>query len=312
MIKRNVEEFAKSAVTCLYDLDVIGVNRHLALTGMVAEIEELLKLNEVQTLKRRHQHFNIAGTTFDDFEEHFYEVGKNKNVLAGIRHVNASKDQPFVHALLDFSPENSDIELLRDFATTHFKKFAPKFVSLWLRPSLQIEALKNAASSRQYVAASLAEIQKNENPPRYDRISLKRIENALDFNWYTEVYEDFHADHPDLKDWVPINDKEEMDRCISDQLLCQVFVDGTLAGLIGAQNEPLLGIPSVYMTELLLTSKFKGQGLAAAIQRKFLDELPSQFKLVWGTIDSKNLPSLKTALRVGRNPIRSEYFISLL
>jgi hypothetical protein len=65
------------------------------------------------------------------------------------------------------------------------------------------------------------------------------------------------------------------------------------------------------MTELLLLSKFKGQGLGVALQRKFIDQLPKEFDLAWGTIDEKNLPPLRTALRVGLTSIRLEYFIRL-
>lgn len=313
MSKKSSEEFAKSTVECLYDLDVLGISKKNAIPSVVDEIEDLLRLNDENTLKRRHEHFSIPGTQIHDYEEHFYELSADKNVLAGIRHKSGSKDQPFVHTLLDFVPTNADTESLKEFATEQFRKFTPNFLSIWLRPSLQFDVSNyNVTQSRQYMAGSIATIRKMEKPVGYERVILKKVTADFDFNWYTEAYEDFHRQHPELKDWVPITDKEDIDRCISDQLLYKVFVDGVLAGLIGAQNELLLGVPSVYMTELLLLSRFKGQGLAVALQRKFIDLLPREFDLVWGTIDAKNLPSLKTALRVGRTSIRSEYFIRLI
>jgi hypothetical protein len=313
MSKRSFREFAKSAVECLYDLEAIGISKENAISSVENEIEDLLKLNDKNTLKGRHEHFSIPGTQMEDYEENFYELSAGKNVLAGIRHKSGMKGQPFVHMLLDFVPTSAEIELLRQFASKQFHKFNPKFLSIWLRPSLELDvSTYEATQSRQYVVGSIARIRKMGKPFGYDRIILEKVIADFDFKWYSEAYEDFHRQQPELKDWVPITDREDIDRCLSDQLLYKVFVDDVLAGLIGAQNEPLLEKPSVYMAELLLISKFKGQGLAVALQRKFIDELPKNFDLVWGTIDAKNLPSLKTALRVGRFLIRSEYFIRLV
>lgn len=288
MSKKSFHEFANSAVECLYDLDAIGVSKEDVATSVETEVEDLLSLNDENTLKKRHQHFSIPGTQIKDYEEHFYKLSDCKTVLAGIRHKGGSKDQPFVHTLLDFIPMGDDIESLMEFASKQFHKFNPKYLSIWLRPSLKLDFSKyEAIQSRQYIVSSIAAIRKMEKPFGYNRITLEKVTAEFDFNWYAEAYEDFHRQQPELKDWVPLTDREDLDRCISDQLLYRVFVDGVLAGLIGAQNESLLGKTSVYMTELLLLSRFKGQGLAVALQRKFIDELPSHFDLVWGTIDAK-------------------------
>ena len=313
MLKEKSIEFASSAIDCLYDLDAIDVSKDVAILSVKAEIEDLLRLNDEKTLKKRFEYFSIPGTQPEDFKESFYELGHGKNVLAGIRHKSGSKDQPFVHTLLDFVPTSADIVILKDFAAKKFHKFTPKHLSIWMRPSLKIDLSKyEVKQSRQYVVGSIAKIRNMAKPVGYEKITLEKVTTDFDYDWYTEAYTEFHQQRPDLKDWVPITDREDIDRCISDQLLFKVFVDDLPAGLIGGQNESLLGMSSVYMTELLLISKFKGQGLAVALQRKFIDELPNSMDLIWGTIDAKNLPSLKTALRVGRLPIRSEYFIKLI
>jgi hypothetical protein len=80
--------------------------------------------------------------------------------------------------------------------------------------------------------------------------------------------------------------------------------------LIAGRVLPLLGLSGLYFTEILLTRAFKGQGLAPAVQRKFIDGLADDFAVVWGTIDAKNAASTKTALKVGRRSIREEIFLS--
>ena len=60
-----------------------------------------------------------------------------------------------------------------------------------------------------------------------------------------------------------------------------------------------------------MDKKWKGKRLAKAIQRKFVAELAYENDYIWGTIDSANLPSYKTAFANGRKAIRVECFANL-
>jgi len=62
---------------------------------------------------------------------------------------------------------------------------------------------------------------------------------------------------------------------------------------------------------MVICEHWKGQGLAKAIQRKFVDENSKQTDVVWGTINSANLPSYKTAAANRRIPIRCESFFEI-
>lgn len=312
MFNPSPQKFAQSAAECLYDLSAINILLESAILSVEQEVQTLLKLNDLKTLQRRYEYFRILGTSIHDYEERFYEINTGQTVLAGIRHKIGLVDQPFVHTLLDFTPNKNDIKLLKEFSLQQFHKFKPKYLSLWLKPSLQLPLSEfEVTPSRQYVVGLISSIRKPEISDSSKRVRLEKLTDNFNYNWYSEVYEEFHRQRPDLKDWVPITDKEDIQRCLADQLLYHVYVDGGLAGLIGGYSENYLGKPAIYMAEFLLTSKFKGQGLAAVVQRKFINELPNDFELIWGTIDTKNQPSLKTALKVGRLPIRSEYFIRI-
>lgn len=96
---------------------------------------------------------------------------------------------------------------------------------------------------------------------------------------------------------------------LRDELLFFIFIDSKKAGLIGGRTAGLLGKLGVYFTEIVLSSDFKGKGFASVAQRAFIDSLPDGIELIWGTIDSKNVSSTKTALRVGREAVRSEFFV---
>lgn len=313
MNKQEIESFARSALSSLYDLDPLKLDSELAVAGVLSEIRELLYLNSADVLTARHTHFAVPETTEQDYEERFYELGEGKKVLAGIRHMNASVDHPFVSVYLGFSPNHADLAIIKKFAQESFKKFFPQNVSMELKPSSDItaELEKEIIPAREYFAAHIENIRASEKPSGYERIELQRLHTGIDYSWYLKAYADFHLENPELKQWVPITEQEELEKCASEGLLFQALVDGKIAGLIGARSEALLGVPAVYMTELLLTADFKKQNLAVALQRKFIDTLGPEFQLIWGTIDAKNLASKKTALRVGRVSVRSEYFIPL-
>ena len=313
MTKQEIESFARSALDNLYDLSPLGIDLEIGVAGVLSEIRELLYLNSADVLATRQAHFAVPETIETDYEERFYELGKDKKVLAGIRHLNASVDRPFVSVYLGFSPTHEDLALIRKFAQENFKKFSPQSVSLELKPSsaFAAELEKKFIPAREYFVGRIDRIRESEKPNECERIELVRLHAGVDYSWYLNAYADFHLENPELKQWVPVTEQEELEKCASEGLLFQAVVDGKIAGLIGARSEALLGVPAVYMTELLLTTDFKKQNLAVALQRKFIDTLGLEFQLIWGTIDAKNLASKKTALRVGRVAVRSEYFIPL-
>lgn len=312
---KNIEpiRFAETVLETIYDLDKVGFDPSAALKGVLAEVEDLKALNDTKVLKNRHTYFQITKTTPADYEEQFFEVSPGRFVFAGIRHVNGDKTRPFVHMLLGFDPTRIDLSLIEDLAREKFSLFSPKHVSIWLRPSslLAQELEGKGLAARRYIVGNVKDISGRSVPLGYERIQLLRLIEAPEPQWYQAAYAAFHQMSPDLAAWVPMTDREELQNCVDDGLLYRVLVDGNHAGLIGGRREPLLGRPGVYMTELLLTAPWRGQGLAQALQRNFIDHLSPEIDLVWGTIDAKNLPSTRAALKVGRVPIRTEFFLPL-
>lgn len=83
------------------------------------------------------------------------------------------------------------------------------------------------------------------------------------------------------------------------------------AGLTAATMSPLFGRRAVCMLDVFLTERLRGRGLAPAMQSVFLAGQRSGADTVWGHIHAENLPSLRTAQKLGRRPVQQEYFVSL-
>jgi hypothetical protein len=306
--------FGKSVLQTIYDLGEIQVPTAQALESVLAEIKDLIDLNDPKVLDSRHSYFQIPNTISADYKERFFEVRPGGFALLGIRHVNGEKDQPFVHALLGFDPSDTDLPLIRNIAFTNFKAFSPKHVSFWLRPSagLAQKLEKKGLAARRYVVGNIMSLSRTAVPAGYERIRLEEMKNASDLKWYERAYAAFHEEQPEMASWVPITECEDLQQCAEDGLLYKVLVDEDRAGLIAGRREALLGLSGIYMAELLLLPPYKGKGLAPALQRKFLGQLDSGIELVWGTIDARNTPSTRTALKMGRKAIRTEFFLPLL
>lgn len=63
------------------------------------------------------------------------------------------------------------------------------------------------------------------------------------------------------------------------------------------------------MIESYLSKRWIGKKIAPIAHAVFSNEMSKRFEFVWGTIYDKNLSSLNTALRIGRQVIETEYFV---
>ncbi|MBK8202520.1 MAG: GNAT family N-acetyltransferase [Bdellovibrionales bacterium] len=207
----------------------------------------------------------------------------------------------------------SDLIKIQDALVEKFKIFEPLQFKLWLNPesvfAKQLE--QNICPNLRCVVGKVSNIKNAPRPNNYEKVSLSPIKKDDYRAWYEQLYSDFHMSNVELKDWVPVNDAENMDACLKDGLIYFVHIENEKVGLIAAKRKSLLGKSGIYMTEILLSKDFKGKGYAPAIQRKFIDEATDGIELVWGTIDARNVASTRTAFRVGRNSIRTEFFIPI-
>jgi len=152
-----------------------------------------------------------------------------------------------------------------------------------------------------------------KNTPPFDQeaaITLTAPKDDSYFDWYTAGYKDFHNRFPDLEPYVSVNTKDDMELSRKEDLLRIVEINKQPIGLISAMRDTFLGQDSIYFLEIFIENAYTGKGLAKCIQRKFVAEVAKQ-EIIWGTIDYKNKPSLKTALSTGRIPVRYEHFIEI-
>ncbi len=309
MNETDKQSFAKAILHESYDLSMIApVDENAALAAVMTDMEELLELNKDDTRSGRFNYFNIPNTTVADYSERIFEFDSNRRILAGIRHVGGNRDLPFVNVTANFSlTNNREISEISALVKKEFKVFKPKHFAFWANHELS-ESNSITIPVRRYLAARLSALDLSITDTA---LKVELLTDDSYWQGYQAEYQKFHHTNPELKSWVTASEKDDLERYRLQSLLFKFYYKNQFAGLVGGEVSNLLGLKGLYMGELLIVEQFKGQGLACQMQKLFLQAVAKNFEVVWGTIDVRNIPSTKTALRVGRKPMRTEFFSAI-
>lgn len=305
--KSDVQSFAKAELRS-YDLSELSLCEEEALREIEKDIQsEWDELNDPSVMKARFEHFKIEGATPESYRESFKEIDEKRLMLYGIRHFGGDKNLPFVQMRLNFQPKDkSEVKRLYDSIKLELEVFKPQKISLYS----SVESDCDLFGSTFLVAKSIDCL--NLRPwSSEDEIQFKKIEDDSYYEWFKQGYRSFHRLNPHLEKKVPLNSLETMSESKDEGLLYQAFYQGELMGLIAGLRSSFLGHDGMYFNEIFIDQKWKGKGLAKAIQRKFISITCKGHEYIWGTIDYSNHPSFKTALSNGRKPIRYECFYNL-
>src|SRR5690606_346984 len=104
---------------------------------------------------------------------------------------------------------------------------------------------------------------------------------------------------------------EVLQQSLDDGLLFKILINGIFAGIIAGSHREYHGLAGVSIMEEILFNPFRSKGHGVHIQRAFTKRIQGFSRLLWGTISSKNEPSLKTALKNGRRITEVDYLLPL-
>ncbi len=141
---------------------------------------------------------------------------------------------------------------------------------------------------------------------------LHPTKNLDHYPIYKSDFENIIKNNPDFAEMAQIETPEGFESMMKKELLFDIFIQNEWAGYIGVEpaSESFLNGYEVY--EEFLISKFRGQHFAPAAQRHLIEKLPdSNNAMLYGTIHYNNVPSIKTALKVGRKKIGQYIFVNI-
>ena len=287
----------------LADLSFITENESTVLAGLHEELELITKLGSEEISARRHQFFNLPGTTVADFKERGSTTGADDVTVAVIRFVGLDVNRPFVSIISTL--RRVEQRELGQILAENVSVFNPHSVRMPVPESFEYQDF--AQADRYTVVGDLREILGRP------KVSAGKVELCVPadlgfYQAYLEEYEAFHQASPELRQEVRPESREDLQDSLEAGLLFQIFIDGNFAGVIGGDLQKYHGIQSVHVREEILFRSYRGRGFGAQAQRAFCEALDGSVKLLCGSIFHKNTSSLKTALRNGRRITEIDIF----
>ncbi|WP_412469988.1 MULTISPECIES: hypothetical protein [unclassified Halobacteriovorax] len=306
--KNDVHSFAQAQLDT-FNLSEFKIDIGLALGNISAEIkEEFEELNSYEVMQERHSYFSIDGVFAEEYRERVIQFDDDRKLIYGIRHMGGNVDIPFIQFLANFNLTTNEALSLYENVKHEFIKFKPLYICFHSSGELKDVDMISAT----HLVTTTSGMKSLKPWPLEQDLSFKVIKDDSYYEWYKSGYEEFNREVPELSKKVCVNTHESMEESMKQGLLQLVFLGDEQIGLISAERSAFLGHDGIYFHEIFIDKKWKGKGLAKAIQRKFVVENTNDADYVWGTIDYSNLSSFKTALSNGRKPVRYENFVSII
>ena len=201
------------------------------------------------------------------------------------------------------------VDALAAQVTEAYRGVGVRGFTFWEQPGLDLSPTENWAT---VMAGSLSAAAGADERDLTGVLTISWPEAAAEvFTEYQREHQAWRSGAPELDPFVSESDQAGLQEAADQGLLMSLRDDHGFAGLVAATISPLFGRPALCMLDVLLTERLRGKGLAPTVQSSFLAGQRSGLDTVWGHIHARNLPSLRTAQKLGRRPAQQEYFVGL-
>jgi len=257
----------------------------------------------------------VAGTQATDYDYQCWELSDGGKIITSIRFLGGDLSKPFVELVCrNFHVQSLKyLQSLANEVYEHHKIFKPKHLRLFDGKGIFPDTKEGIEYDLHYVAAPIEAIRQLPVPERYEEVQLTSPDSMdVLYERYTKIFNQLLAEKPEYEQMIGLESKEDLAKLLAEKTLFSIEIDGQWAGLIAAERRQEQYLRGFCVIEELLEQSWRGQGFGAALQRHMIERLPVQANdLIYGTIDDKNVPSLKTAFRVGRKSIGKYVFCKM-
>ena len=278
--------------------EIIG-NHHFQ-TVVYSALDELVELSTAEVCEARK---NGLGLKCDpsDLAERNLKLPDGQEFIAGARFKNLDINFPFVEIYLSKELTSDILVEIQKVIQVEFKNLCPKGMKFKARPNAHLKLEK-------WAHTVFGEIAKVEIPIMPTEMNFSFAQNLDWHQQYTIEYRQRLEEKKELNGFVRIGQLDEFQESAAHEALLVLNDAKGFCGVIAGIKSPLYGLPAIYMIESYLSKRWLGKKVAPAAHAIFLNKMSSRHKYVWGTIYDRNLSSLKTAQRIGRRIIETEYF----
>lgn len=240
----------------------------------------------------------------DEFRERVLFEDGAKVVLGGIRFRNLDPEFPFVEVNASFDPfEPKLIEHVASVARQQFGGFAPKGILAVGPPDV---ALSTGVERWTHAVCGPSTTTCSALLPAELTFSFPARVDFYDA--YGAAYARWQATSPGLSGFVRAEPRGDLEASAAEGLVASFADAAGWCGVVAAREEALYGTQALYIYEIFLVERWRGKGVAKAIDAALVSNVANRYCLVWENIHSENWPSLRVALARGRSVLETEYF----
>lgn len=244
--------------------------------------------------------------------------------LAAARFRNQDLDKPFVDVIATSLPQDDSlVGILGDPADgrlQRFRDFSPRALRVYVAAPTgfvdQVNSTDGPVTTtvdQNIVAMPVHERGNTGKVESLANVELVEVSPAQAAAETQAIYRAVGRANPELPHWAQPSDEESLADCASDGLLFQVHYKGEPAGIIAARSENSYGLTGWVTEEKCIDPAFQGQSLSTAAAQRLLDLLPEEkdgrTATLWGHIDDRNVPSQRSAEKVGRRTVGGHVWI---
>lgn len=242
--------------------------------------------------------------------ERLLETSEERTVVSGLRHRNLDPAFPFVAVKTTARVNDTEaVDVLAAQVAEAYRGAGVRGFTFWEQPGLDLTPAENWAT---VMAGSLRVAARADERDLTAALTISWPKAAAEvFAEYQHEHQAWRSNAPELASFVSESDQDGLQDAADQGLLMLLRDNHGFAGLAAATISPLFGRRAVCMLEMFLTERLRGKGMAPEVQSSFLAGQRSGADTVWGHIHAGNLPSLRTAQKLGRAPVQQEYFVSL-
>lgn len=227
-------------------------------------------------------------------------------VISGLRYLNLDPASPFVALKSNFRINDpATVRRLEAQVLKTYGESRPLGFTFWEQPGLDLGQTEDWG----LLVAGSTDVR---------RVGLP---DGVEVQWPSTV-DDFFADFgaergrwtkssPGLSRFVQAQGRDDLEEAARLGQLMIIRDAAGFAGLAAGRSEQLFGQPGLCMIELFLAERVRSRGWGKMLESQFIARHHPDFGTVWGQIHASNLPSLHTALSLGRTPLQQEYFVGL-
>jgi L-amino acid N-acyltransferase YncA len=236
-------------------------------------------------------------------------------LLTGIRFKGGDLRHPFVELLAWDAPVEGPEAWARvmDRIAVEFAHFRPRSVRVrWAGQAPPPVPSERRAIDQWFVAGRLAALRSAAAPAQTGGMTVSLSTDDGFHDVFLAAFARWRAQAGPRGEEVGPADRSVWGACREGGAVVCATVDGRWCGVMAAEPRPEQAMVGYAVTELFLSESVRGRGRAGQLQRRLVEALADHGQdCLWGTIHGSNAPSVRAALRSGRQIVQTWWFVTL-